>query len=423
MNVHLAYGKNGLDIDVPAERTTVVEPHYPPALADPQAVLRKALADPIGSRPLRDLVGARDTVGIVISDLTRPMPTADVVRAVMAELPHVAPESVTIFIGLGTHRLMTEKEIAGVLGDLAGRYRVSQTECTDSAAFATVGRSKDGNTIRFVKDFLSCSVRIITGLMEPHLFAGISGGPKGILPGLAHMDTIIANHSAAHLLHPKATYGVTHGNPLWEEIHEGALMARPTFIVNVTVNKEKAITNVFAGDIDAAFERGARFVHETAMVAVPQRYDVVVTTNSGYPLDLNLYQAVKGMTAAAPIVKPGGAIITAAECWDGIPYGSRMEAVLRQVKTPDEIIAGIKDGRYAGMDQWQLLLYAQILQKGPVYLKTSHLNDDDVRACLAIPCHDVGATLRSLLERYGPDSKACILPEGPQTIPYVADRA
>jgi nickel-dependent lactate racemase len=200
-------------------------------------------------------------------------------------------------------------------------------------------------------------------------------------------------------------------------------MAAPTFMVNVTVNKEKAITNVFAGDIDAAFEQGARFVRETAMVALPHEYDVVVTTNSGYPLDLNLYQAVKGMKAAAPLLKPGGALITAADCWDGIPYGSRMEAVLRQVKTPEEIIAGIDDGPYAGMDQWQLLLYAQILQKGAVYLKTSHLSHDDVRACLAVPCDDVSATLRSLLDHYGPESMACILPEGPQTVPYVAGPA
>jgi nickel-dependent lactate racemase len=285
-----------------------------------------------------------------------------------------------------------------------------------------VGRSKDGNTIRFVSDFLKCSVRIVTGLMEPHLFAGISGGPKGILPGLAGMETIIANHSPAHLLDQKATYGVTHGNPLWEEIHESALMAKPTFMVNVTVNKNKEITAVFAGDIDAAYERGAQFVRETAMVPVGQQYDVVVTTNSGYPLDLNYYQTIKGLTAAAPLVKPGGAIIAAAECWDGIPYGSRMESILRAVKTPQEIIDGIASGRFAGMDQWQVLLYAQVLQKATVYLKNERLSPDDVRACLAVPCDDVSVTLRELLATYGPASTACILPEGPQTVPYFANK-
>jgi len=315
---------------------------------------------------------------------------------------------------------MTADEVSIVLGDLAQRYRVSQTDCRDAAAFTTVGHSRHGAPISFVSGFLRCSVRIVTGLMEPHFFAGVSGGPKGILPGLASMDTIIANHSVPHLLHPKATYGVTEGNPLWEEMREGALLARPTFLLNVTVNRDKAITAVFAGDLDAAFHRGAQFVRETVMVAVPRQYDVVVTTNSGYPLDLNLYQSVKGMTAAARLVKPGGAIIVAAECWDGIPYGSRTEEILRAVTTPQEIIDGVADGRFAGMDQWQVLLYAPVLQKATVFLKTGYLSDDDVRACLAVPCADVTATLRDLLQAFGPDSTACVLPEGPQTIPYLA---
>ncbi len=418
MIVHLAYGKTGLDIDVPQDRTTVIEPRFVAALSDPQSALRQALASPIASKPLRELVGPHDTVGIVISDLTRPMPTADVVQAIVSELPQTQAKNITIFVGLGTHRKMTDAEVQSVLGDLAGRYTVSQTDCRDNDAFTTVGRSKDGNTIRFVSDFLKCSVRIVSGLMEPHLFAGISGGPKGILPGLASMDTIIANHSPAHLLSPRATYGVTHGNPLWEEIHESVLMAKPTFMVNVTVNKNKQITSVYAGEMDAAYERGAQFVRETAMVKVARQYDVVVTTNSGYPLDLNYYQTVKGLTAAAPLVKRGGAIIAAAECWDGIPYGSRMESILRSVTMPGEIIDGVMSGAFAGMDQWQVLLYAQVLQKATVYLKNERLSPDDVRACLAAPCQDVSATLCSLLEHYGPASTACVLPEGPQTIPY-----
>jgi nickel-dependent lactate racemase len=157
------------------------------------------------------------------------------------------------------------------------------------------------------------------------------------------------------------------------------------------------------------------------MVPVPRRYDVVVTTNSGYPLDLNFYQAIKGISAAAQIVRPGGAIIAAAECWDGIPGDGRMAEVLRQTKTPEDIIAGLQDGRFTGMDQWQLLVYAPIRQRAEVYLKTSYLSVSDVRRCQAEPCDNVGETLRSLLGRFGSGSRACILPEGPQTIPYVAE--
>ncbi len=418
--VRLAYGTSGLDIGVPAEGVDVVEPRYLPALPDPQAALRQALRAPTGTRPLRELVGGNDSVGIVVSDMTRPMPTAEVLRAILSELPHVSPANVTILVGLGTHRPMTEGELQAVLGaETASSYRIVQPDCHDASAFTHLGRSRAGHPIQIASAFLRCQVKIVTGLIEPHLFAGISGGPKGILPGLASLDTIIANHSPEFLLDPNVTWGVTESNPLWQEIREAALLTKPTFLVNVAVNRDKAITGVFAGEMEAAFARGAEFVRQTAMVAVPYRYDVVVTTNSGYPLDLNLYQAAKGMSAAAQIVKQGGAIIAASECCDGLPAGGRWERILRQAKTPEEIIAGIQDGRYAGADQWQLLLYAQILRKATVYLKTSYIKDDDVRACLAVPCHDVSATLRALLTQYGPQSRACILPEGPQTVPYL----
>ena len=293
-----------------------------------------------------------------------------------------------------------------MLGDLAGRYAVSQTECSDSAAFTTVGRSKDGNSIRFVSAFLNCSVRIVTGLMEPHLFAGVSGGPKGILPGLASMETIIGNHSPAHLLHPKATYGITHGNPLWEEIHEAALLAKPTFLVNVTVNKNKEITAVFAGDMDAAFERGrtvcARDGDGGCAAAVRCRGD----HQQRLPARPQLLPDDQGADRRRAAGQAGRGDHRRRRVLGWHPHGSRMESILRQVKTPEEIIKGIEDGRYAGMDQWQLLLYAQILQKATVYLKTSYLSADDVRACLAVPCDDVSATLRTLLDRYGPGSTA-----------------
>lgn len=415
MRVHLAYGRRGLEIDAP-EGAAVVEPRYEPALPDPQTALRMALQHPIGGDSLASLVKPTDTVALVISDMTRPMPTAAVLHAILDELPHVPRERITIFIGLGTHRQMTQAEIRTLLGDdIVKSVRVDQADPQDPQQFSAVGVTRAGHTVRLYTPYLRCSAKIITGLMEPHFFAGVSGGPKGIMPGLASVDTVIANHAPDVLLHPQTTWGVTRGNPLWEDIREAALLSAPTFMANVAVNKEKAITAVFAGDIQLAFAQGARYVRQTAMAPVPRRYDVVVTTNSGYPLDLNLYQAVKGMSAAAQIVEPGGDILAACECSDGIPTGGRWEKGLRAATSAEDILAGIDDGRFAGADQWELLLYAQILQKARVHLKST-LSDADARACFALPVHDVSATLDALAAG---GKSVCILPEGPQTAPYV----
>ena len=196
-------------------------------------------------------------------------------------------------------------------------------------------------------------------------------------------------------------------------------MTNPTFLLNVALNKDKQITQVFAGDFEQAHINGCKFVKNNAMVPVKELFDIAITSNSGYPLDLNLYQAVKGMSAAAQIVRQGGSIIIAAECWDGIPDHGEYKNILHMADSPQALLEVLRQPGFLMIDQWEAQLQAQIQNKADVYVKNSYLSDDEIRTALLEPCHQIEETLDALLTRHGPDARTCVLPEGPQTIPYV----
>jgi nickel-dependent lactate racemase len=237
---------------------------------------------------------------------------------------------------------------------------------------------------------------------------------------MAGQQTVLLNHGAEMLSDPQATWGVTRGNPIWEEIREIALKVKPTFLLNVTLNRDKEITGVFAGDLDTAHAAGCVFVKETAMVPVLEPFDIVITTNSGYPLDLNLYQSVKGMSAAAQVVREGGAIIIAADCWDGIPDHGLYSQLLREADSPQTLLDTICAPSFLKQDQWQAQIQAQIQLKADVYVYTDNLTDEQIQTALLKPCHSIETTVTELLHKYGPQAKICVLPEGPQTIPYLS---
>ncbi|GAB4540359.1 MAG: nickel-dependent lactate racemase [Anaerolineae bacterium] len=421
MNINLAYGKTGLRVDLPDElNVTVVEPRYVPGLPDPEAALRAALQSPIESPPLRELVKPGDRVGIVFNDITRPTPDHLMLPAILAELAHIPREQITLFNALGTHRPNTDAELRGMLGDaLVDEYRIVQNNSFEPATQVYLGTTSRGHEIWLNREFIECDAKILTGFIEPHFFAGFSGGGKVVMPGMAGQRTVLGNHDAGMIADPQATWGVTWGNPVWEEIHEVALKVEPTFLLNVALNRDKQITAVFAGDMDAAHSQGCTFVKETAMVPVPHPFDIVITTNSGYPLDLNLYQSVKGMSAAAQVVRQGGAIIVAADCWDGIPEHGLYGQLLREADSPQAVLDTIYTPGFLKQDQWQAQIQAQIQLKAEVYVRTDNLSDEQIQMALLKPSHRIEDTLRDLLDRYGPQATICVLPEGPQTIPYI----
>jgi nickel-dependent lactate racemase len=420
MKVQLAYGEGWLPVELPADRTTVIEPAHNPGLPDEKGAVLAALAQPIGARPLREWIRPGDRVCIAFTDLTRATPNHRLIPWLLEHLADVPPDRITLLNQLGTHRPNTRAELERLLSpEVVARYRVLNHEAENEAELVQLGTTRDGTPALINRHLVEADVRIITGFIEPHLFAGFSGGPKGIMPGVAGLRTVMSNHGARNIGHPKAAFGITEGNPIWEEMRDIALRVGPSFLLNVSLNERREITGVFAGDLLAAHKVGIEFVRRSAMQKVKAPFEVVVTTNSGYPLDLNLYQGVKGMSAAARIVEEGGTILLACECREGIPAGSPMDQLLRSASSPEEILTLLATPGFVRPEQWQAQIQALIQRRARVLVYSS-LPDEVIRAAHLTPCRDIGAAVREELARRGPAAQVAVLPQGPLTIPYLA---
>ncbi len=421
--IRLAYGKDNLDIRLPeALKIEVVEPQYRAGLTDQKGAIAAALREPIASPALSALVKPGHRVGIVFSDITRATPYNLILPAILDELKTVADEQIILFNATGTHRSNTREELCRILGQEAvKRFKIVQNDAADEDSHMLMGATARGNKVWILKSFMECDIRILTGFIEPHLFAGFSGGGKAVMPGLALLETVMNNHNAQNIDHDRARWGVTNGNPIWEDVMDAAKLCMPLFLLNVALNRDKEIIAVFAGDLEKAHEQGCIFVKELSMCPVPAAFDIVITSNSGFPLDLNLYQSVKGMSAAAQIVRPGGSIIIASDCWDGIPEHGEYGRLLSEADDPDELLAEIRQPGFTIQDSWQAQIHALICKETDVFLYSHNLSDEQISNAFLKVCRSVEDTVAALIKRYGPEASICILPEGPLTIPYVQE--
>jgi lactate racemase len=421
MKVSLAYGQGEIEVELP-DNTTVVRPRPQPGLSDERAALLTALDAPIGCEPLQRWLKPGAKICIIFPDITRAMPNIRVLTWLLEYLHGhgVIDEQIVLLNSTGTHRPNTPGELEQMLGAaITQRYRVENHFCERYEEMDQFGTTRTGAPALINRHASRADVRILTGFIEPHFFAGFSGGPKALMPGVAGLKTIISNHGAANIGSPKATFGINEGNPIWDEMLEISLRVGPSFLLNVSLNEEKHITGWFAGDLVQAHRQGRDFVRESAMSPVDAPFDVVVTTNSGYPLDMNLYQGVKGMSAGAVIIKPGGTIILAAECREGMPIGSPCDKLLRTAQTPAELLTKIASPGFEWPEQWQAHIQTLIQSRARVLLH-SEMSDDLVRAALLEPCADIAATVRAEIARLGPGARVAVLPWGPLTIPYIA---
>lgn len=420
MIVELQYGKGVLEFEAPDD-AVLVEPRFVPAADDEHAAVLAALRNPIHARPLRESVRATDRVAIVISDITRPTPNHKLVPWILEELAHVPRANITVINGTGTHRDQTREEFVMMLGtEVVDTVNVINHHCQEPAELVKVGRSEFGCDVYLNKSYVEADFRIVTGFIEPHFFAGFSGGCKGIMPGIAGLETIMTFHDARMIGHPLATWGNMENNPLQKMAREVNRMCMPHFLLNVTLNERKEITGVFAGELFEAHARGCEFVRRNAMIRCESRFDVVVTTNAGYPLDQNLYQAVKGMSAAQKIVKRGGAILCAAECSDGIPDHGNYAKILQMADTPEKLLAMIEHPEFRMLDQWQVQKQAVVQTWADVYLYSS-LSHDTVRRAMLKPSPRLEDTLRELRRTHGETMLVAVMPQGPLTIPYIEE--
>jgi len=421
--VRLAYGQTGLIIEVDPACTTVVTPVHHGGTADVAATLRRALQHPVAGPPLRDVVRPGQRIAVSLCDLTRPQPREAMVRALLAELEGVSGrDDFTLLVATGTHRGNTDAELRVMLGDeLVDTMRIINHDARDPSMLTWRGEFGNGVPVWLNRHWVEADVRITTGFVEPHFFAGFSGGPKLVAPGLAGLDTVLTLHDAGRIGSDRATWAICEGNPVHDDVRAIAAGTGVDFAFDVVLNAEQQVVSAFGGEILAMHAAARDEVRAISMRPVDRLFDVVVTSNSGYPLDQNLYQAVKGMSAAATIVKPGGLIICAAECREGFPdHGSFREGLV-SAETPQALLDSIAAREQTVPDQWQVQVLARVLMHARVGVYSDYLDDATLRSAHLFSVPDISAAIAAELAAVGPDAGVCVLPEGPQTIPYVAN--
>ncbi len=423
MLTHLQYGKDGLQVDIPSDNVTVLAPRFIPGLDDEAAGFVGAVRRPINSKPLKELISAEDKVAVVIPDITRPLPSDRLLGWLFTELAYVPAENFVIVNGTGSHRVNTPAELEQMVGKtVAARYRIVNHNSHDPATMKLAGKTPDGREVFYNREYVDADKRIVMGFIEPHFMAGFSGGFKGIFPAVADIDSIMHYHRAEVIGSPMSTWGVLEGNPTQAQIRANGSLLPVDFCINVTLNRKREIIAFFCGEVMAAHLKGCEHSKSTVMVACPESFPIVVTTNSGYPLDQNLYQAVKGMSAAAQIVSQDGLIVAASKCNDGFPAHGNFKTLLFDHDSPQAILDTILAPGFSMYDQWEAQLLAMIRLKARVALH-SDIPADEVRRAHLEPTIDIAATIAEELKRIGEDAPIAVLPEGPMTIPYLAQAA
>jgi lactate racemase len=426
MKLKLDYGRTGLDVTLPdANLVGPLSIRPAPPLADPQAAILEAMANPIGSRPLAELARGRKDACIVICDITRPVPNKLILPPMLRtlEAAGIPRDKITILIATGLHRPNEGDELVELVGaDIAANYHCVNHFGKDRDSHDYLGTTPNGVPAWLDSRYVRADLKISTGLIEPHLMAGYSGGRKVICPGIAALETVRIWHGPRFLEHPKADCGSVAGNPVHEENTRIALMAGCDFIVNVSLDGARQITWVGAGDMIQAWEAGVRFVEKVVKAPIPEPVDIVVTSCAGYPLDTTWYQAVKGLTGALSIVKQGGTIILAASLSEGLGSHEFQQMLatspyMRKYGDPRPDTEAV--AAFCEMDEWQLVMFSKVLARCKVKVVSDGLSPETLRRCLVEPAPSVEAAVADCLAEYGPNARIAVIPKGPYVLPCV----
>jgi len=422
MRVRLEYARGGLDVELPDDRvvrTLAYKDAVP--LADPAAAVEAVMARPTGTRPLAELARGRRDACIVICDITRPVPNELILTPMLAtlEAAGIARDKTTILVATGLHRPSKPEEIVEMVGArIAAEYTVvdHHGQALDEHTF--LGESPRGVPIWIDSRYVKADLKITTGLIEPHLMAGFSGGRKLICPGIAALETVKVWHGPDFLEHPNADCGILDGNPVHEE---NTWIGRRTgcdFIVNVVIDAGRRPLKFVAGDMEQAFLEGVEFVKGVVVDRIDEPVDIVVTSSAGYPLDTTFYQAVKGMTGALPVVKQGGTIILAAGLTEGI--GSpEFTSLFSEHPNLEVFVERILGKNYFVLDQWQLEELAKVRRKAKVKVVSDGLPAATIDKLFVESAPSVEAAVAASLAEYGPEARIAVIPKGPYVLPQV----
>lgn len=423
MRVKFEYGRTGLVAELPDERI-VRTLHYKdaPPLPDPRASLLEVLTRPNGTASLAELAKGRKDACIVICDITRPVPNEMILRPVleMLEAAGIPRDKITILVATGLHRPNEGDELVEMVGQhIFDNYRIENHHGQELAEHTYLGDSPRGVPIWIDSRYVTADLKITTGLIEPHLMAGFSGGRKLICPGIAALETVKVWHGPDFLENPKADCGILEGNPVHEE---NTWIGRKTgcdFIINVVIDSERRPLKFVAGDMVEAFHEGVDFVRDVVRDTVAEPVDIVVTSCAGYPLDTTFYQAVKGLTGALPIVKQGGTIILCASLTEGI--GSpQFQQLFKENESLEIFVERILGKDYFVMDQWQLEELAKVRRKAKVKIVSDGLSADTLNGLFVEAAPSMEKAVAASLTEYGPAAKIAVIPKGPYVLAQVA---
>ena len=424
MIVNLAYGRTGLKVEVPDRNlAAVLQVRDLPAIPSPERAILKALQSPIQSPSLAELADGKRTACIVAFDITRPVPHQIILPPILKCLERVgiASQDITLLIATGTHRPNSKEELVEMFGrQMVDSYRIINHDATDSSAQAYLGETSRGTPVWVNRSYTQADLKILTGLIEPHMVAGYSGGRKAICPGICGMETIQVQHGPKFIEPEQAANGILKGNPFHQECLAVAKLAGADFIVNVTIDEERRITGIFSGDLEAAHLAGCRACEQAARCEVPEPVPIVVISSAGYPLDSTFYQTVKGMVTAWPIVKPGGTIIIASACSEGIG-GSEFGDLFRRYRGVGPFLEQIWQPGFFARDQWQVEVMCKVLRRAEVYCYSEGISSQILSQLWVTPLESVEQGIGLALKKHGPEAKIVVIPQGPYVMPVLAN--
>ena len=418
MRIELAFGRTGITLELPESfHYRILEARSAQPLPDAAAAIEQALEAPIDSPPVAQLAAGKQSAAISVCDITRPAPNRLVLPALLRRLEQAGlrRDAISILIATGLHRPATPEEIQEIVGEaVAGAYRVLNHNARELSEHRHLGSTASRTPVYIDQRFLSADLHITLGFIEPHLMLGFSGGRKLIVPGLAAQETIKVLHSPKFMRDPQAIEGSIEGNPLHAELLAIAAMARHDFLLDVALSRDRRIAGVFAGHPLAAHRRGVDFVSNVMLERLQEPVDAVITSSAGYPLDLTFYQSIKGITAAAHIVKPGGRILLLAACEEGAgaPEFRRM---LKECPSDEGFLKQI-EGAPVIVDQWQLEKLALATRKARVLFHVPGL-PLEYRSSLWGPCYDSASeAVASLTHALPRGARVAVIPEGPYVL-------
>ena len=417
MKVTMDYGRDGLDIEVP-DHAHVLQMSDAPALSDLDQKLEEALAHPIGALALRQLARGRSNACIVISDITRPVPNAKILPPMLRILEEegIAREDITILVGTGLHRPNEGEELVQLVGEeIACSYRIVNHKARERDTLTYLGDTSGGAPIWIDTLYVESDLKIATSLIEPHLMAGYSGGRKAICPGLMGVDTMRILHGPKLLSHANAAEGIIEGNPFHRQALEVAQRAGVDFTLNVAMNERREVTGIFAGDLEKAHAEGVSFVQRQNGTMLSEPVDMVVTSSAGLPLDLTFYQAVKGLTAALPIIKEGGTVLIVARCDEGIG-GPEFTDLLFNTTSVETFAQRLEDPDFFVIDQWQLQELCKVMRKANVMMFSEGIQDEDRERVLVEMVPSVEGAIARVLNERGADARIAVIPKGPYVL-------